>query len=185
MINDGLGIYIWYYGSIAILTLILGWAIILAGHSARDTDPDSDISDRGWPYNAKMWEYSIQGIIPHLFWTFSVILFAWGAYHVDNETVIPENRILFRAVFVLIMILNLMSILLFYVFHNIIGALVAEIFILVSVIGLIMLISEKHVEDAWFTYVYMLWTVYAIYFTWYALSHNQNNPDVHNELFTL
>lgn len=160
-------------------------ASILIGYPERDPVPGKDKSELIWPGNIIMWEYSVHSVIPYLIWTATILFFMWGAYHADCRD-IPGTRVqIYRIIFSVIVILNILALFLFFVQHNIAAALAAEIFILILVIGLIFLYTEIDINDAWYAYPYMLVNIYFIYVGWYALRMNQGHPDVHNVLFEI
>lgn len=161
------------------------WAAILIGHSDREPRPNVARSNLAWPSNINMWEYSVSILMPHIIWSTTLVMFMWGAYHADCRNIPGEQVQIYRATYVVIIVLDILALFLFYIQHNAIAALVAHIFSLVLLTGLIFMYSEIDIHDAWFTYPYFLWNTYIIYLLLYAIKMNQGHSDMRNFLFSL
>ena len=171
----------WYYITLSIVLIILEWTVVLITYN----DTTSDKSELDWPSNLNMWDYFVNSLVIYIIWTATVLLFMWGAYHADCRDIPGERVEIYRSLFLIIVILNLLSLFLFFVQHNIKATLIAQILILILVIGLIFLYTEIDIHDAWYTFPYMLITVYFIYGFWYALRMNTGHPDINNTLFEI
>jgi hypothetical protein len=174
----------WYYALLAVILIIIGFAIILPGASSRSKDPCDEDQELGWPSNLNMWRYYPSGIIPYLVWAATVIIFMVGAYMVDKSETSNQNITFYRNVFFLVVILDLVSLWLFFWLHNVKGFIAAKIFILVLVLGLILIYTKTNINDTWFAVPYFMIQCYFTYMALYLLNNNDDST-LHNSMFEL
>lgn len=178
MTND---ICYWYYFVLSAILLILAWVFFLIGYADR-TNPDGrDRSLLGWPSNLHMWEYAIHSLIPYIIWTIVAFMFTYACFFIDCNTS-NANNTLYKLFYTGAVVLNVLGFFLFYIQHNIIGALISFIFSMIFVFVLIFMFTSIDVDYAWICFPYFAFLLYFIYLLGYAFFVNRNNPTVTNRV---
>lgn len=192
---------IWYYIIVGFILLVIGWIFILIGcfnkhvpNKCTDiNNPDIhtceqciDRCDQEWPLNLTTWGLGLQNIIIYLLWTGTVLLLFWGFFHATcRDMVTDDMKQLHRSSFLIILLLNVMDFALFFLFHNIMGSLVANIIALSLSIGMCVMFSTIKDDDSWYIFPMILWSSYRIYSLLYILDMNKGHFDIRNTGFIL
>jgi hypothetical protein len=171
---------IWYYLVIVAVVIIIGWCLILVGCFGKECDPCIPKEARPWPTNLYGWHYSPANVIIYLIWTGVLLLYFWASNHVTClEPVTDQQRNLFRAIYTAIMLFLLADFFLFFVVHNVMAALISNIFALILTLGVIGLYTSVDIDDAWYTVPLLLWICYRIYALLFIIYNNPPHVTMH------
>jgi hypothetical protein len=172
----------WYYFVLSALLLILAWIFFLLGYADR-TNPDGrDRSLLGWPANLYMWEYAIHSLLPYIIWTIFAFMFTYASFFIDCK-INDGNNTIYKLFYTGAVVLNVLGFFLFYLQHNIIGALIAFIFAMIFVFVLIYLFTPINTDYAWLSFPYFAFLLYFMYVLGYAFFSNRKDPTVTNRIF--
>ncbi len=179
-----MGTCLWYYIIPAGITLFIIWAIILAGYQDRDVKNNKIVGNeewKSWPSNLKLPEYFAHNILPYFLWTLCLFMFTYGAYNIDCE-IDTSVGTFYKELFILVNIMTIFGFVYFFLLYNVISAIIVNVIALVTLAGMIFIVSGNSVEAAWFLYPYVLWTSYFIYVMYYIYKHNQTHPQMRMDL---
>lgn len=143
----------WYYAISIMVALLFAWYIVLSTYHSTIT-----------PRN------SINSIMSLTIWSLALIVFMYGAYTMDPYDTDGSIVTLFRLLFGVLVLSNIMALFLFYWAHDLGYALVAYIYCLILIIGLIFLYTVHDITSAWLVVPYMLVMIYYIYSLLYIYS---------------
>lgn len=165
---------VWYYLIVVSVGIIIAWAFILMGCFGDACK---------WPSNLRVWGFTTPfgNILIYLAWTVAMLMLMWAFFHSTcDDQATTEMRNIHRGIFLIIVVLAIVDFILFFLIHNVVSALVANVFSLAIVIGSIIMFSTIRDDTSWYCFPMLLWLCYRIYALMSILALNPYHPDMHN-----
>lgn len=180
---------LWYYLIVVSAAIIVAWTFILIGCFSNPCKELQQVSEAEpaphlrWPANLQVWGPTtpMGNLLLYLVWTAVVLMLMWAFFHSTcDDAATNDMRNIHRGIFLVLMLLAIADFMLFFLIHNVVAALVANVFSLALVIGSIIMFSTLPDDDSWFAFPMLLWLCYRIYALMSVLALNPNHPEMNN-----